>query len=100
VAHRSLSCWWWRVIDTGGVQGPKHHFLEEFDIHAIYQVHVGCLSDNLFPIIDDHLPASEVPTQLNRGVMERFLCHITGVDDGSHGQLIANTKINKQTTKS
>jgi hypothetical protein len=32
--------------------------------------------------------------------MERFLCHITGVDDGSHGQLIANTKINKQTTKS
>ena len=92
LAHRSL-VGGWRVIDTGSVQGPQHHFLEEFDIHPIYQVDVGCLTDNLFPVVDNHLPASEVATQLNRGVMERFLCHITRVDGCSYGQLITNTKI-------
>lgn len=89
-AHRSLG--WWRVIDTRRVQGPQHHFLEEFDVHSIYQVDVGRLADYLFAVVDHHLPACVVATQLDRGVMQRFLCHIPGVDGSGHGQLVTDSE--------
>lgn len=66
--HRSLG--WWHVIDTRRVQGPQHHFLEEFDVHPIYQVDVRCLAGYLFAVVDYHLAAREVATQFDRGVVQ------------------------------